>query len=105
MRSSDLSNKFGRYVKGDKLTRNLPEPTTITQPNESCLDNRERRIRVALNRIELDEKTTVEGVHVERRGTERRVPRFTVNFSGHHTTDEAVERICRIMDNRKKPSE
>jgi hypothetical protein len=102
-RSSNLTNKFGRKIRGNTLVYYLPAPTVISKPNESCLDNRERRIRIALNRIELDEKTTVEGVHVERRGTERRVPRFAVNFSGHHTPDEAVERICRIMDNRLKP--
>lgn len=103
-RAGNLTNKLGRSLKGHKLVFNLPEPVVLIS-REGCLDNRETRIRMALNSMMPDEIKQIENVHVERRGSNRYAPHFIVNYSDYHNIDEAIARICRIMDNRNRREE
>ncbi len=106
-RARNLTNKLGKKLRGSRYAYHLPEPVQIVS-RESVLDNHKRRIQLALSTMVMDEIKSIEDVHVERIPIMRNGKSgmyFRVNFSGYENTEEAVIRICRIMDNRgSKPS-
>ena len=95
-------NRAGKYLRGSNFAVNLPEPVIINEPREYCLESREQRIAFQLKNIIPDERANVEGVHVQRIGSKLHNTYFVVNYSGQDTLESAVERICRIIDNRKR---